>query len=265
MARSAFPDLGRPPNRRRLGVDTRLVLDARGLVKYRGQAGVGFELHIPDFRLERGRFVAVVGESGCGKSTLLDMLALVLRPTRCEHFFLYEPGEGSPIDIKSMWELEDEDGLARVRRNYLGYVLQSGGLLPFLTVEKNIWLPVRVKGLKGGETDVRELAQRIGVGSLLTKKPRFLSGGERQRVAILRALSHRPIIVLADEPTAAVDKKRARSIVEDFHALARDHGSAIVMVTHDRGLVAPVADATFTFEVTQVSQALTRSICIPEA
>ncbi|MCP4702522.1 MAG: ABC transporter ATP-binding protein [Gammaproteobacteria bacterium] len=231
--------------------------------KRREQGGVVFELHVPELRLYKGQFVAVVGDSGCGKSTLLDMLALVSRPSGCEKFSYFESAETEPLrqtDIKSLWDREDERGLAALRRSRLGYVLQTGGLLPFLTVFQNIHLPSKINGYHN-EAEIRTLAKRFGVEGALEKKPQYLSGGQRQRVAILRALHHRPKIILADEPTAAVDKKRAHNIVEDFNILARENGTTIIMVTHDRDLVKPFAHATCTFDVTNVSETLTRSVC----
>jgi putative ABC transport system ATP-binding protein len=194
------------------------VIQIRGLTKTRVQGGAAFELSVPELDVAPGELVALVGESGCGKSTLLDLLALVLRPDAADTFLLQGPG-GRPIDIKALWQGGDEEGLARVRRELLGYVLQSGGLLPFLSVAGNIGLPRRLKDGRAG--DLTPLAGRMGMASLLRHKPRFLSGGQRQRAAILRALAHRPAIILADEPTAAVDSTRAHAIVGDFRGLAR--------------------------------------------
>ncbi|WP_295587474.1 ABC transporter ATP-binding protein [uncultured Lamprocystis sp.] len=240
------------------------VLAFENLMKSRGQGGVGFELHVPAFAVRPGELVALVGESGCGKSTLLDLLALVSRPTRCAAFRFQAPGGATgalPIDIAALWAAGREAALARVRRDHLGYVLQTGGLLPFLSVRQNLELPMQVQGLANVPGRVEAWAARMGVEGLLGKKPQFLSGGQRQRVAILRALIHQPALVLADEPTAAVDRTRARRIVADFRALARDGGSTIVMVTHDRPLMDGVADRTFGFTLEQVSDTLTRSTC----
>ena len=154
-------------------------------------------------------------------------------------------------------------GLARVRRELLGYVLQSGGLLPFLNVRRNIGLPRRLKTGRPG--DIADLAERMGLGGLLDKKPRYLSGGQRQRVAILRAIGHRPSLILADEPTAAVDRSRARAIVSDFRDLAKAEGCAIAMVSHDQQLVQDFADRSYGFQVESPSADLTRSTCRPDA
>ena len=249
------------------------VLELTEGFKRREQGGVAFELAIPDLRLYAGQFVAIVGDSGCGKSTLLDILALVSKPSRCATFVYSESDGGErgdglgidpklnlKLDLKRLWERADEGQLAALRRSRLGYVLQTGGLLPFLTAFQNVQLPSLLNGRRHDDA-IRALARRLGVDGVLEKKPQYLSGGQRQRVAILRAVQHHPRIILADEPTAAVDKTRARSIVQDFDALARDTGATIVMVTHDHDLVAPLADVTYSFEVEELSDSLTRSTC----
>jgi putative ABC transport system ATP-binding protein len=238
------------------------VIRIRGLAKTRAQGGAAFELRVPAFDLRPGEFVALVGESGCGKSTLLDLLALVLRPDAADAFEL-DPGAGAaPLDLLRLWRDGDEEALARVRRDLLGYVLQNGGLLPFLSVRGNMGLPLRLKGEPVG--DLEALARRMGMDGLLDKKPRYLSGGQRQRAAILRALVHRPAVILADEPTAAVDGTRAREIVGDFRRLAREEGSAIVMVSHDLRLVQAYADRIYGYRLEAAGPTLTRSTCLPE-
>jgi putative ABC transport system ATP-binding protein len=231
------------------------------LSKRREQGGVGFCLRVPRFQVAAGEFVALVGDSGSGKSTLLDMLALVLRPSEGQRF---ELAVGPvPTDILALWRRNGEGHLARLRRRYLGYVLQTGGLLPFLTVRQNLRLPLQMNGLRHHEAELLQAAERIGVSQTLERKPDRLSGGERQRVAILRALLHRPALVLADEPTAAVDKRRAESIVADFRALARKHDTAIVMVTHDVELVRPVADTTYRFVLGDAPAGWVEAHCVP--
>jgi len=242
------------------------LIEIRNLVKVRRQGGVEFELMVPAFTLAGGSFAALVGESGCGKSTLLDLLALVLQPTSCERFLFQNPaGETlwSADDVMALWQSGDEDALAGLRRSRLGYVLQSGGLLPFLTARQNLRLPLNINGGEDGYERLEKLAQKMGIAGLLSKKPRFLSGGQRQRVAILRAMVHRPALILADEPTAAVDRARARAIVDDFRRLAVEGGSSVIMVTHDPQLVEKLADATWTFHVEQSGDQLTRSVCVP--
>ena len=238
------------------------ILRLGNLWKVREQGDVRFQLKVPRLCLGVGQFVAVVGESGCGKSTLLDILAMVLKPTQCDEFWLADRnGTGAGTDIWHLWTAGEEDKLAEIRRRDLGYVLQTGGLMPFLSVEENINLPLRILGVALSTAAIRTLARRLEVHSVLSKKPQYLSGGQRQRVAILRALVHKPRIILADEPTAAVDKTRARAIVEDFKALARDRGTTVVMVTHDQSLIRDLADSTYSFEVTPRSATEICSTC----
>jgi len=165
-------------------IEKSTVLALKNTTKRREQGGIAFELQVPEFQLNKGQFIAIVGDSGCGKSTLLDMLALVSRPTDCEKFDYFEEQR---IDIKNLWAQNDEQGLADLRRSHLGYVLQTGGLLAFLTVLQNIRLPSKINGYQN-EHEIKSLAKRIGVDGVLHKKPQYLSGGQRQRVAILRAL-----------------------------------------------------------------------------
>lgn len=236
------------------------VLLLEDVLKVREQAGSRFELRVPSFAVAPGGFVAVTGESGCGKSTLLDLLALISRPTGAGSYRMRLAG-GETSDIAALWQAQDEPALAAIRRRQLGYVLQTGGLLPYLSVRDNLLLPIRLNRLSGGDERIRSMSRRFGVEDCLRRLPEALSGGQRQRVAILRALAHAPRIVLADEPTAAVDRRRAAQIVQDFRALARQEGLAIIMVTHDLDLVRDVADITYGFAVEQPAANLTRSTC----
>ncbi len=240
------------------------VLLLEHVLKQREQSGSRFELVLPTFSVARGEFVALVGQSGCGKSTLLDLLALISRPTRAQSYRMHLAG-GEVQDIAALWQRQDEQALASIRRRHLGYVLQTGGLLPYLSVRDNLLLPIRLNRLAGGRERILSMSRRFGVEDCLSRLPESLSGGQRQRVAILRALAHAPSIVLADEPTAAVDRGRAFQIVQDFRTLARQEGLAIIMVTHDLDLVRGVADASYGFEVEQLTPNHTRSTCRREA
>ncbi|PTN32756.1 ABC transporter ATP-binding protein [Desulfonatronum sp. SC1] len=241
--------------------DNHPLLLLQTAVKRREQAGSVFQLSVPDFAVHPGEIVAVVGDSGCGKSTLLDMLALVMRPTSVGRFAIQPDPAGAVVDVRRLWERGDETYLAGLRRHYFGYVLQTGGLLSFLTIRENVTLPLRLHGQGGNMERVEALADRLGVAQCLDRYPDSLSIGQRQRVAIIRALAHDPALVLADEPTAAVDKPRARLIMDELHALARENRTAVVVVTHDMDLVANV-DARFVFELEQVSDQEIHSRCL---
>lgn len=198
------------------------ALAIEGMERRRG----AFLLRLPRFRLDSGEAIAVTGPSGAGKSTLLDLLALALKPDAAEAFAL------AGHDAAALWRAGAADALASLRAAHLGYVLQQGGLLPFLSVRENILLPQRLAG-RLDPARVEELAARLDISDQLAKKPAALSVGQRQRAAIARALAHRPAIVLADEPTASVHPEMADTVLALLAATARDSGAALVLATHD--------------------------------
>jgi putative ABC transport system ATP-binding protein len=195
----------------------------------------GFLLNVPELVIRKGEKVALVGFSGCGKSTLLDLLALVLRPDSAREFAFFALG-GEPMDVTGAWSRKDLNGLARARMQHMGYVLQTGGLLPFLTVRDNIGLIRRGLGLPV-ENAVESVADRLGIGRQLEKLPGRLSVGERQRVAIARAMAHEPSVVIADEPTASLDPINSEQIMDMFTSLADEYGATLVLATHEWGQV----------------------------
>lgn len=222
------------------------------LMHTRSQARVSFQLIVPGMDLEPGQFAALVGPSGCGKSTLLDILGLVLKPEKIGAFRI--GGTQAPIDLVGLSRANQ----AAVRSRYIGYVLQTGGLLPFLTVRQNIALPLRLNRQDDHQL-VESMARNLGIEGQLDKRPSFLSGGQRQRVAIARALIHKPRIVLADEPTAAVDELTAMEIRDQFRQLSQKFGTTTIMVTHDRSLLRDQVDRIFGFKVARKSRELTTS------
>ncbi len=231
----------------------------------KSQGGVTFELNVDSFKVERGKIIAIVGESGCGKSTLLDIITLISKPQSCELFLLNKHANGQPAEetnILKLWQEENDKALSALRREQLGYILQNGGLLPFLNVAENISLSCKLNGVKNGKNSyLQELTDAAGIGGFLNKKTQFLSGGQRQRVAIVRAMAHQPQCVVADEPTASVDQARARTIISTMNKLVKEKGVAIVMATHDRELVEGISNAIYEFKLEQVSQTHIRSRC----
>jgi len=191
----------------------------------------GFELIVPKLTIRRGEKVALVGFSGCGKSTLLDLLAMVLRPDSVEEFIFFTAQENR-LDVAEAWRQKNKDALARARMRFVGYVLQTGGLLPFITVGDNIGLSLNGLGQPAQEA-VKKLAARLGIERHLQKYPRQLSVGERQRVAIARALAHEPSVVIADEPTASLDPINAEEIMGIFTQIAGEKGVTFVVATHE--------------------------------
>ncbi|MGE5153520.1 MAG: ABC transporter ATP-binding protein [Bdellovibrio bacteriovorus] len=203
----------------------------RSLVKRREAKGSGFELRVPELRIRPGEVVVLRGASGCGKSTLLDLLALALKPDGAETFNFRPEHQGS-ADLLHLWGRGDLDGLGRLRAANIGYVLQTGGLLPFLTARENIALSCRLLGRDPGGA-IERLSERLGILHLLDRSPGQLSLGERQRVAIARAMAHRPSVVLADEPTASVDPVNAAAILDLLLELVRQAGVTAVIASHD--------------------------------
>ncbi|MFI8522309.1 ABC transporter ATP-binding protein [Streptomyces sp. NPDC085481] len=182
-----------------------------------------------DFTLRRGEVAAVMGSSGSGKSSLLYCLAGVLAPTGGRVVF-------DGVDLATL----GDDELSTLRRERFGFVFQYGELLPELTVEENAALPLRLAGQRKGPAHAAagKVLGRLGMTELLQRRTSQLSGGQSQRVAVARALVHQPAVVFADEPTGALDSANAAAVLEEFLRLARDQGTAVVIVTHDEKVAA---------------------------
>jgi putative ABC transport system ATP-binding protein len=193
-------------------------------------AGYTYTLDIDCLDVLRGERIAITGPSGCGKSTALDLLAGVLRPDAAERF-LFAPDDDVAVDMMGAWDTGRLDTLSLLRRRYLGYVLQTGGLLPFLSARENITAVRRAVGLPD-DASVDELADRLDISRLLPVLPHKLSVGERQRVAVARALASEPALILADEPTAALDPVHAQGVMGVFAELACEMGCTVILVTH---------------------------------
>lgn len=204
-------------------------------------------MRVDSLHLEAGAKVALVGPSGCGKSTLLDFLGLILLPASLASYrFLSTDAAG--VDLTSMLQAADLDGLGEVRRHHIGYVLQTGGLFASITVGDNIRSPLRLLG-RDAMAPVTELAEHLGILPHLSKWPAQLSSGERQRVAIARALVHRPSLVLADEPTASLDPHRADDVMGLLVELADEIRTTLVVASHDVERVARFGLSTLKYEL----------------
>ena len=198
-----------------------------------GKSRNGYRLLVPRLDLRPGQRLALVGPSGSGKSTLLDLLALVLSPDPGGTLELTRDGRIS--DVAGLWRHGRQDLLAELRSRAMGYVLQTGGLLGFLDVRRNIGLSRALLGMAEDAT-VQRLAERLEIADQLHKLPAALSVGQRQRVSIARALAHAPAIVLADEPTASLDPLNAERVMQLLVAQAEEQGACIVVATHDEAL-----------------------------
>jgi putative ABC transport system ATP-binding protein len=171
---------------------------------------------------ERGRFSAIMGPSGSGKSTLMHILAGLDRPT----------GGSVVLDGTELESLDDAD-LTKLRRDKLGFVFQFFNLLPVLTAEENIILPLSIAGEKPDQEWLRRLVRTIDLENRLTHRPSELSGGQQQRVAVARALVSRPAVVFADEPTGNLDTKSGEEVLSLLRQAVDEFGQTVVMVTHD--------------------------------
>jgi putative ABC transport system ATP-binding protein len=211
-------------------------------------------------RIARGSLVALVGPSGCGKTTLLTILGLLRAPSqpeRLDYFRIHtrsEKGETSTTDLKETWRKGRQRVVERLRRRHVGFALQSGELLPSLTVRENIAVPLWLNGVQGGacRRRIEELLDAFrlrrggpgGESALAWARVNKLSGGEFQRVALARAIAHRPSLVFVDEPTAALNRELAWEALEQLRRVQlglQAHG-ATVMITHDEELAAAFAD-----------------------
>jgi putative ABC transport system ATP-binding protein len=185
----------------------------------------GVSLDIP-----KGDLTAIMGPSGSGKSTLMHILAGLDKPTAGEVSIA-----GMPIT-----RLGDSD-LTKLRREHIGFVFQFFNLLPMLTAEENVLLPLTIAGRKPDAGEFAELMKRVGLDDRLSHRPSELSGGQQQRVAIARALVSRPTVVFADEPTGNLDSKTGGEILELLQESVRGFGQTMVMVTHE-ARAAAIAD-----------------------
>jgi putative ABC transport system ATP-binding protein len=179
---------------------------------------------------ERGRFTAIMGPSGSGKSTLMHILAGLDRPTAGR--VIVDGVDLGPLDDKRMTEL---------RRDKFGFVFQFFNLLPVLTAEENIVLPLSIAGRKPDRDWLEQLIDTVGLADRRTHRPSQLSGGQQQRVAVARALVTKPAVVFADEPTGNLDSKASDEVLALLRRAVDDFGQTVVMVTHDAAAAA-VAD-----------------------
>jgi putative ABC transport system ATP-binding protein len=206
----------------------RTMISVRGLSMRLASGGRGVDV-LTDVSLEvpAGQFLAIAGPSGSGKSTLLGLIAGLDQPTAGRI-------EVAGVDITGL----DEDALARFRRDHVGYVFQSFHLLPTLTAQENVAVPLELTGEAGAAARAATLLAEVGLAERAHHYPVQLSGGEQQRVAVARAMARRPALLLADEPTGNLDSATGKQIIELLVGLNRRLGSTLVLVTHDNALAA---------------------------
>jgi putative ABC transport system ATP-binding protein len=206
-----------------------LAIETLGITKVYGEGGSAVHaLCGIDLVVERGELLALIGPSGSGKSTLMAILGCLDRPSQGSYAL-----DGEPVAGLSGPEL------ARIRNRRIGFVFQAYNLLPKATVARNVELPMLYAGVPGAERRRRalDLLEQVGLADKAGRLPGELSGGQKQRVSIARALANQPSILLADEPTGALDSHTGGEILDLFRQLNRQ-GNTVILVTHDQGIAA---------------------------
>ena len=204
---------------------SKTVISMRGIIK-RYYIGKPNELQILngiDLDVTEGEFLAIVGQSGSGKSTLMNMIGALDRPTEGTYYL-------NGMDISTL----DDTELSRIRNKEIGFVFQTFNLISRTNALKNVEMPMMYAGIPRKERIRRaeELLKIVEMEDRADHQPNELSGGQKQRVAIARAMANKPSILLADEPTGALDSKTGRMIMDLFHKLHREEGTTIVLITH---------------------------------
>lgn len=185
-----------------------------------------------DWSISSGEIQLLMGPSGSGKTTLLSILAGLLTPEAGKVYLL-----GQEITRLSRAQL------AKFRRQHIGFIFQNFNLFPALTAAENIEVVLNIKGIRGSKAryQAHTLLEQVGLGLYGNQRPRDLSGGQKQRVAIARALANNPQLIMADEPTAALDSQSGRNVIELLRRLAKEQGATVLIVTHDPRII-DVAD-----------------------
>lgn len=205
------------------------LIDARHLMKvYNPGENEVRALDDVSISIDRGEFVAIIGQSGSGKSTLMNMLGCLDVPTSGEYF----------LNGKDVAQLED-DQLSEIRNQEIGFIFQGFNLIPNLTAIENVELPLIYRGVPAQERHKLSTAslQKVGLENRMDHKPSEMSGGQQQRVAIARALAAKPPVILADEPTGNLDSRSSREIMDILRELHKD-GRSVILITHDDKIAA---------------------------
>ena len=207
----------------------RQLIRMRGIVKrfYVGQPNELEILHGIDLDVNEGEFVSIVGASGSGKSTLMNMIGVLDRPTEGTYWL-----DGTDVEDAA------DDELSQIRNRKIGFVFQNFNLISRTNALRNVELPMMYAGVPQKKRTQRaeELLDLVGMADRMLHQPNELSGGQKQCVAIARAMANDPAIILADEPTGALDSKTGRMVMDLFHRLNREQGKTIVLITHNQEL-----------------------------
>ncbi len=214
------------------------IIDMRGIRKsfYIGEPHELEILHGIDLTVNEGEFISIVGASGSGKSTLMNIIGVLDRATKGTYTL-----DGEPV------EDADDDELSAIRNRKIGFVFQTFNLIPRTSAQLNVELPMMYAGLskRARAARAKELLELVEMSDRAKHMPNELSGGQKQRVSIARAMANDPAIILADEPTGALDSKTGRLVMDLFHKLNKEQGKTIVLITHNNELAAET-DRIFT-------------------
>lgn len=208
-------------------IETAPAIETRDLWKVYGDGNTEvIAMRDVSMSVRRGEVVALLGPSGSGKSTFLTAVGLINPPTSGRVFIggqLVQDGPNARGDLRAF------------RRQHIGYVFQRSNLIPFLSARENVQIALELNGAtsRAARDRAQGLLDELGVGDRADNLPSMLSGGQQQRVAVARALANQPSIILADEPTAALDSHRGRQVMELFAKVAHQHGTGVIVVTHD--------------------------------
>ena len=208
-----------------------MLIDIRNIYKIYNE-GEEREVRALDgvsLQIDRGEFVAVVGQSGSGKSTLMNVLGLLDIPTYGEYH----------LDGQDVTTLSDKEQ-AHTRNKEIGFIFQGYNLIPALSAYENVELPLIYQGVKASQRRelIQDAMERVSLWERRDHKPTEMSGGQQQRVAIARAIATQPPIIMADEPTGALDSKTGRHVLEILHDLHQDTGTTVILITHDNSIAA---------------------------
>ena len=207
------------------------LIEMRGIIKrfYVGQPNELEILHGIDLDVYEGEFISIVGASGSGKSTLMNLIGVLDRPTEGRY----------RLDDTEIAEADDNE-LSAIRNRKIGFVFQNFNLISRTNALKNVELPMMYAGIPPRQRTQRakELLDMVDMADRMNHQPNELSGGQKQRVAIARAMANDPAIILADEPTGALDSKTGRMVMDLFHRLNREQGKTIILITHNPELAA---------------------------
>ena len=205
------------------------IIRMRGIYKrfYIGQPNELEILHGIDLEVMPGEFLSIVGPSGSGKSTLMNLIGVLDRPTEGQYIL-----DGTTVSTAK------DDQLSAIRNKSIGFVFQNFNLIARTNAQKNVELPMMYAGVPAGKraARARELLAMVDMADRMNHQPNELSGGQKQRVAIARAMANDPAIILADEPTGALDSKTGRMVMDLFHKLNREQGKTIILITHNQEL-----------------------------